>query len=111
MKSNNTCPKCAGKKLAVVKQMRRDHREYEEQRPLHTIPVHVATIPLPDGTIGMDRGLQAVWSLGHFESWVCMTCGFTELYAYDIEGLATMAHHYPDWVRIIDAAPERGPFR
>jgi hypothetical protein len=52
--------------------------------------------------------------LGRFEAWICIACGFTELYAEDLGAVDVeeLAAQHPDDVRIVDgASPKKGPFR
>jgi predicted nucleic-acid-binding Zn-ribbon protein len=102
MRTTATCPKCSGKKMMVV-----DLRQYPgESLTLRRIPVVAFHV---------KQWLLSVPSaLGRFEAWICVGCGFTELYAEDLGDVDVeeLAAQYPDYVRIVDAAvSERGPFR
>jgi len=51
--------------------------------------------------------------LGRFETWICLACGYTELYAHGLPvNVEAIAEQHPDQLRVVDAEPpERGPYR
>jgi hypothetical protein len=56
----------------------------------------------------------ASWTktLGAFETWICLGCGYTELYAHHLAGIEDLAADCPGELRIVDAGPPaRGPYR
>jgi hypothetical protein len=88
MKSTQTCPKCSGKKIAVIAKV-----EDEDS----------VAIPL----VRLSRQ-----GYGHYESWVCVACGYAEFYALGADVLEPIAKQSPHQVRIIDADPGyQGPYR
>ena len=49
---------------------------------------------------------------GHFETWICLACGRSELFARDCGDVEALAEKYPDQVHIVDAeSPKQGPHR
>ncbi|XYI02568.1 hypothetical protein ACMHYB_23560 [Sorangium sp. So ce1128] len=52
---------------------------------------------------------------GKFQTWVCLTCGYTEFYAHDLGDLAQIEQAVSPWsdqMRIVDAtAPQKGSYR
>ncbi len=100
MRTTGTCPKCSGKKIAVVELRQKDRTEGP------------AAIPV----VGIRLSGLQLWSgfkfSGRFESWICAACGYTELYAKDLGDVDALAAQYPEDVRIVDSAvPVMGPFR
>lgn len=73
------CPKCSGQKFAVMPKFQ---QPYED----------VATIPFPPLAVafpknkwtGIGKNLE---TFGHFETWICLGCGYTEFYARELEDL------------------------
>jgi predicted nucleic-acid-binding Zn-ribbon protein len=98
MRTTATCPKCSGKKLFVAKLESAGSSEVGYRRGLSTFAIPAVLIK---GT-----------AVGHFESWICAACGYTELYAEDLDKVARLAEKWPDQVRIVDTTnAEGGPFR
>jgi predicted nucleic-acid-binding Zn-ribbon protein len=95
MRLTQTCPKCSCKRLAVVSQLR-----------LPDPASSNSVLVLPAVTI--EGGTE----LGSFETWICLDCGYTELYARNLDGIEALAWRCPGYVRIIDPRPsEQGPYR
>ena len=95
MRLDEKCPKCLGRELAVhtnVEQLDRDS-------------VNGARTALPGAVHDPGR------SLGWFETWMCLGCGYTELYARGLTGIRELAAQYPDEWRIVDARTNEGPYR
>ena len=68
---------------------------------------------LPALTISL-RGKDEEYrkEVGNFETWICLGCGYTELYAGELKGIEELAKKHPEQVRIVDARPpEQGPYR
>ncbi len=74
--------------------------------PLFAVTVVTVT------TLGL-RVLGSMPPLGHFETWICLSCGYTELYAHGIPvNIASIVEKHPDQLRIVDAEPQgQGPYR
>jgi predicted nucleic-acid-binding Zn-ribbon protein len=102
MRSTQTCPKCSGRKFAVNEVFRQ-------------APTPHSTDTRPFRAITIDRAKphnDTYLATGYVESWICLGCGYMELYAYQIEHLKALAAEHPDQLRIVDAgAPEQGPYR
>ncbi len=107
MKATQTCPKCAGQKFAVSDEFR--------QPPYGTSDV---TMPLPAITIALgwpspgQSSHDGRVAYGTFEAWICLGCGYTELYAQGLEGIEGVAREHSQRLRIVDARPQaQGPYR
>jgi predicted nucleic-acid-binding Zn-ribbon protein len=98
MKESATCPKCDGRRLWVIERFRVPS-DHPEGTPLS------AVLDQPEGG-GIFRSVRAV---GGFDMHICGDCGFSELWARDIEGLVARPS---EGVRLDDQSdPEQGPFR
>ena len=68
----------------------------------------------PDGEYGPSPVSLACGRHGtgavRIEAWVCQACGFTDLYAKDLELLLELAESDAD-VQVVDRATKQGPFR
>jgi hypothetical protein len=93
MKATQTCPKCSGKSIAVVDRL--------------GIPEEI----IPAMTLTEGGWVKQRVPHGKFETWICLSCGYTELYASGLEGVQELAAKYPDQVRVLGDAPRGGPFR
>lgn len=97
MRHTQVCPKCNGRRFAV--------------QPKFHIPSHDSSngterVPVAAVSTGWKRA-----TLGHFEVWSCLRCGFTEFYAA-LGDMEAFAERFPDEVRIVDTTPPRsGPHR
>ena len=95
MRATQTCPKCAGRRFSVTRELR----------------VPDAGV-LPALLAYTNNFLNPQERLGTFEAWICLGCGYAELYAQGLAGLEELAEKYPDQTRIVDAGPpEPGPYR
>jgi predicted nucleic-acid-binding Zn-ribbon protein len=103
MRTTATCPKCSGKKI-VVAELRHTNNVGEIGERIDAIPV-----------VGFRVRRSLTWDtrvVGAFESWICVACGYTELYAKDLGDIDELAAERPDDVRIVDGTlPALGPFR
>jgi predicted nucleic-acid-binding Zn-ribbon protein len=98
MRSTQTCPKCAGKKFAVNSEFR--FPDHQSSNGTDALPA----ITLANGSTRR--------TLGRFETWICVGCGYTEFYAYGAEDLEALARVHPEHLRIVDAEPRgQGPYR
>jgi predicted nucleic-acid-binding Zn-ribbon protein len=97
MRANQTCPECSGKRFLVMAKL-----QVISQRGTgiaHALVVHKK------------------WDLeisGTFETWTCLGCGYTALYAsgLDLARLDELCRAFPEQVRVVDARPpEQGPYR
>jgi predicted nucleic-acid-binding Zn-ribbon protein len=105
MRSTQTCPKCSGHKF-VVNELR---RHWQDALPAVTWAVRDSAGPLGDL---MRLKHFEPQEAGSFETWICLGCGYTELYACGLGRLEAVAKQYPDQLRIVDARPpEQGPYR
>lgn len=99
MKTTKTCPKCAGKKLWVVDPLQTVH-EYAPG----TLPLHLAYKQKTGDTGWLASKTERV---GRLAAWICAACGFSELWASELEQLQ------PDpeaGIRLVDGSegPARG---
>jgi predicted nucleic-acid-binding Zn-ribbon protein len=97
MRSTQKCPECSGKRFVVMAELR------------------VVTGHGP----GMVPALMVhkKWDSEHsgtFETWTCLRCGHTALYAsgVDLTQLERLCREFPEQVRVVDAEPPgQGPYR
>jgi predicted nucleic-acid-binding Zn-ribbon protein len=106
MRLTQMCPKCSGKRFAVTAGFRQpDHYSSDSTCALPAITVALGPSP-------QEQSHQGRVSYGFFETWICLPCGYTEFYAYGLEGIEKIARDHPDQVRIVDStSPEQGPYR
>lgn len=99
MRSTQTCPKCSGRKFAVSARF-----QVPEVGECPAIMAHTVT----------RSGMESIRA-GKFQTWMCLSCGYTEFYAYDLGDLAQIEQAVGTWsdqMRIVDAtAPQKGPYR
>jgi predicted nucleic-acid-binding Zn-ribbon protein len=93
MRFNEKCPKCEGRVFAV---------NTLAQQPNCYMP---GTWTLSPVTLGSGQ------SLGWFETWMCLGCGYTEFYACGLTGVQQLAAQHPGQLRIVDATSKEGPYR
>lgn len=100
MKRKHQCPKCDGHKLWVLESFR---------VPSDASDGVVLPVACHQRQSGGFLGLPRVTPQGRFDLWVCATCGYSELWARDLEGL----REDPELgIRLVDATPgTAGPFR
>jgi predicted nucleic-acid-binding Zn-ribbon protein len=95
MKKTLICPKCAGRRLLHVEQMK--------------VPVHDGKItnggPFPL-SVGISHGaFTGFRPVGAFETFICQGCGYAEWYAH---GAAAIAIDEKLGIRLIDNEPAGG---
>jgi predicted nucleic-acid-binding Zn-ribbon protein len=107
MRATQTCPKCTGRKFAISEEFRQpDHDTPNLTTPFPAITI-VAHRPAEERT-----GHSARKTVGTFETWICVGCGYTEFYAKGLGDLEALAKQHPDRLRILDAgAIKQGPYR
>jgi predicted nucleic-acid-binding Zn-ribbon protein len=92
MRKTLQCPKCEGRKLWRIEEMRERG------------PSHAHTEPL-----GLDlvqkRWVGGMTSRGTFETFICAGCGYTEWYAHGLEKLEADEKR---GVHFIDTEPDGG---
>lgn len=109
MRSTQMCPKCSGQKFAVTDDFRQT--DYDTVFPKAPLEFFAVTVPLQDHR-NRSFGLHWRGGTGHFETWMCLGCGYTEFYAHGLEHIEEIAERWPDRVRIVDAGPgPQGPYR
>ncbi len=101
MKATQTCPKCAGRRFSVTRELRVPSTDGNHQ-----------TAALPALLVQNNSFFGSNAVLGTFEAWICLGCGYTELYAQGLAGVEELAGKHPDHTRIVDAgSPGQGPYR
>ena len=94
MKNSRKCPKCQCTRLWVVEPLRTVY-EYSPG----TLPLHLDYDQV-EGTNFLNRSKRQV---GTLDAWICADCGFTELWAKDLQKL----QHAPErGIRLIDFSQE-----
>ena len=106
MRTHSRCPKCNGTRIYVC------HVQQPDGESSNVIyPFYVATSPIPKEEIGAEKGSAYRTHAGHYETWICAACGYTEWYARDPEHLLEkLAKHFHSGVKVIDSASQT-PFR
>lgn len=79
MKVSGSCSKCACTKLYVVDEVRQPAHD----SPNGIVPLTVTTLAVPAPDLGLRDSNTYRAAVGHFEAWVCSSCGFTEWYAQE----------------------------
>lgn len=80
MKTSGRCPKCECGKLYVID---------EVSQPAHDsvniiVPLSVTTLDVPASDVGLPSSNGYRAAIGHFQAWICSSCGLTEWYAKDV---------------------------
>jgi predicted nucleic-acid-binding Zn-ribbon protein len=87
MKRTHTCPKCSGRRLVVSERMGFRQKMYKgEEAYVAPLPVVAQQKEVPGVLWGTSKVVE---ELGTYESWSCVGCGYTELYAQDMERIVT----------------------
>ena len=95
MRSTMTCPKCSARKIWRIEKFR------TESDGVTGWPLHVV---YGRRLVGRERV-----NVGHFDCYVCATCGYSELYAAEIQGLV---HNPAEGVTFWDGEKlTQGPMR
>lgn len=81
MRTHHRCPKCDGARFLVVERLGFVQKMYKGEDP-YVADLPVAVLQQPSG--GLFGGTDLV-ALGSYESWSCLACGLTELYARGLE--------------------------
>jgi predicted nucleic-acid-binding Zn-ribbon protein len=90
MRNTHTCPKCAGTHIAIAPQFRFSDPDYVNR-----------LVPLCPITIGVPGWIGGKIEVGHFQVYICVQCGYSELYAEQLKGLAELARKYPEQLQIV----------
>jgi predicted nucleic-acid-binding Zn-ribbon protein len=108
MRFTQVCPKCSRQKFAVTKEFR--HPDHDSSNV--TWPLPAITIALGAITPG-QLSYSGRASYGRFEAWICLHCGFTELYVHELpHDIEAIVKQHPEQWGIVDATPpEQGPYR
>jgi predicted nucleic-acid-binding Zn-ribbon protein len=106
MKSTETCPKCSKRKFLVTATW----KQPEWHSCNVTQPVVAVTLEYEPPKTTFGSGSRP--TLGCFETWICLECGYTEFYARGLAGVEDLAKQHPEQLSIVDATPpEQGPYR
>ncbi len=106
MKTTETCPKCACRRLFVIERVAQAaHDSYNI-----VVPMSVTTLTVDSAEVGLADGNTYRAAVGHFEAWVCSKCGYTEWYAREAAAALKryVAKRGPG-VRLVDGEPT--PYR
>lgn len=86
MKKNKTCPKCDGQRILVSERVGFQQKLYKgEESYVAPLPVVARVKSVPGMLFGTSKTVEEV---GTYQSYTCLGCGFTELYAANVEALA-----------------------
>jgi predicted nucleic-acid-binding Zn-ribbon protein len=108
------CPKCAGKKFAVSRLMKmgRDMGE-NVLTPLAPVAVVVSheggDLRVMGKTLLQFAGFERVKYVGALDLWICLGCGYSEMYAAGLAQIEELAKRCPDQLTIVDATSKQGP--
>ncbi len=117
MRRSGKCPKCGGKRLWVVDPIAQPDGDSSNQ--VHAMRVATRRLALAGGALTFGQTWERA-AVGFFVAYVCEGCGFSEMYARDIEDLADLedtvphdAHGDPGSnVELLDTQPPKdGPHR
>lgn len=111
MKISLACPKCESRRLWRVEKLKYvDHvQQSATSRPLRLALARKVANPPEQGALQrIWHGSQDSYDAGVIDAYVCAQCGYTELYARDIEELE---HNPEDGVHLIDTTAQRGKYR
>jgi predicted nucleic-acid-binding Zn-ribbon protein len=85
MKKSKVCPKCGGAHIVVNARVGFTQKMYKGQETyVAPLPVAVRTKTMPGLLYGTSVSREEI---GTFRSFTCAGCGYTELYAENIEAL------------------------
>jgi predicted nucleic-acid-binding Zn-ribbon protein len=104
VKSSKRCPKCATRRFFVNEAVGFVQKTYKGEDPfVAKLPLVVRTEEV-DGLWGPTTKLHP---LGSFESWTCLSCGYTELYAATTDANEALAAGAGRLVEVGDQPPSR----
>lgn len=91
MKKTKQCPKCDDRRVLVSDRVGFRQKMYKGAEQ------YVASLPViarVESVAGIFFGTSnTVEEIGTYQSYTCLGCGFTELYAANVEALAAEATH------------------
>lgn len=105
MKKTLACPKCESRKLWRVDGIRAKG-EYKNTHLQLLVAVQRRTPPIKRESIWSDG--SKVYDAAPIDAYVCALCGYTELWARDMDKLV---HNPESGVHFIDTTPQRGEYR
>jgi predicted nucleic-acid-binding Zn-ribbon protein len=108
MKETRTCPKCDGRKLLVVDEVRQPVTLSTGAPGAQ--PLYLAAVARTQKVLGLPL-TQEVIAGGRLESWICARCGFTEWYTNGLDDLAAAAAIEGSGVRIEERETDVSPYR
>ena len=91
---NGVCPKCAGEKVFEIAEAKLPNYEYADS----TVPLTLTAAYVPTGKTGMFGDKKTRLSV-RVSAYVCGACGYSELYAKDLEQLQTFSTQRQGGVR------------
>jgi hypothetical protein len=98
LKKDLVCPHCDGNWVWHIETMRERGEAGVMERPIQPLNV-----------VLQERFFKLYDGKGHFETYICKACGFTEWYAVGLDDLAPDPKH---GVRLLQGKPdEEGPYR
>jgi len=89
MKKSMTCPKCGSGRVLLTERVGFRQKMYKGEEPhVASLPVIARVKSVPGLLFGTSRVVEEI---GTYESHTCLGCGFTELYATDLDALTGTA--------------------
>ena len=104
MRINLLCPKCKCRKIWLIEEVRH-FNTYSGGAPLNVVYDRRVG---KTGTGFFSGGERAKQSVGHYDVFVCASCGFAEWYARGLEGLE---ENPADGVRLLDGETQTDAYR
>ncbi len=105
MKHGRNCPRCKGTVFFRIDTM--SSPDYRYVNSFHPVGLAVADRTRKVGRFWLRKVDRLVVEI---EAWVCKACGFTDLYAKDLEALQSMVDA-EEGVEVVDRESDGGPFR
>ncbi len=103
VKRSHQCPKCGGRDLWVVEEVRQVDATGDAGDRTTRTPLGLTAARIGEGGSSLRMS-----SIGRFEAWTCHACGYTELYARDFANvLAHLARDPQSGVRFIAGGQPR----
>ena len=104
MRSSLLCPKCQCRKLWQIEQPHHDNT-FSGGTPIRVVYQKGVG---PRGSGFFSDGSRKRASVGHYDVFICSSCGYAEWYAQDFEELQ---ENPEDGIRLLDGETHAGPYR
>ena len=111
MRKSLVCPKCQGQRFFEIEKMLVPNYEYSNSvEPFTLTAAYTDTGRETKGIFGSSAEIARIGA--EASAFVCASCGYTEVYARELDVLEDFASKGEGGVRVVDArAPSQGPNR